>query len=178
MRLETERLVLREFQVADAGAIHEYASDPEVAQYMDWGPNTPEETEAVLQMRLRQQEAPDLSDPYSLAVVLKETGKLIGVVSLYDIDPVNRSAGVGYCLNRAFWGQGYATEAVRAMLQFGFEELHLHRIYGTCRPENIGSWRVMEKVGMRREGHLREDRWMKGRWQDSLLYAILEPGAE
>jgi ribosomal-protein-alanine N-acetyltransferase len=79
-----------------------------------------------------------------------------------------------YLLNRQYWGHGYATEAVRAVLGFGFRELGLHRVYATCRPANVASSRVMEKVGMQREGHLRRHRWMKGAWHDSLLYAILE----
>jgi RimJ/RimL family protein N-acetyltransferase len=66
------------------------------------------------------------------------------------------------------------TEAARAVLRFGFTELKLHRIFATCRPANIGSARVLEKLGMQREGHFRQHRWMKGAWHDSYLYAILD----
>jgi RimJ/RimL family protein N-acetyltransferase len=64
------------------------------------------------------------------------------------------------------------------VLHFGFRQLDLHRIYATCRPANVASQRVLEKVGMHREGHLRRHRWMKGRWQDSYLYAILKDELE
>ena len=71
-------------------------------------------------------------------------------------------------------GQEYATEAVKVIISFGFQELDLHRIFATCHPENIASARVMQKIGMQQEGYLREHRWIKGEWRDSWLYAILE----
>ena len=82
--------------------------------------------------------------------------------------------GAGYCLNRDYWGHGYATEAAQAVISFGFEQLGLHRIFAICDPCNVASWRVLARAGMRREGHLLEDRWQKGQWRDSYLYAILE----
>ena len=85
-----------------------------------------------------------------------------------------RRGEIGYLLDLRYWGRGYATEAARAVLDFGFRELDLHRVYATCRPANVASIRVMEKLGMRREAHFRQHRWMKGAWQDSYLYAILD----
>ena len=79
-----------------------------------------------------------------------------------------------YVLNRKFWNKGYMMEVVKRVIHFGFSELGLHRIYATLAPENVASARVLEKAGMRREGHLREHRYIKGEWRDSLLYAILE----
>ena len=79
-----------------------------------------------------------------------------------------------YVLNRNFWNKGYVTEAVKRVIDFGFSELGLHRIYATLAPENVTSVRVLEKAGMRREGHLREHKYIKGEWRDSLLYAIFE----
>ncbi len=79
-----------------------------------------------------------------------------------------------YVLNRNFWKLGYATETVQALVKFGFKELKLHRIFATCDAENFASAHVMEKVGMQREAHFRENGWVKGKWRDSLLYAILE----
>jgi ribosomal-protein-alanine N-acetyltransferase len=77
-------------------------------------------------------------------------------------------------LNRKFWRQGYATEVAQALLKFGFNQLKLHRIFATCDPENIASAHVMEKIGMQQEGHIREHKLAKGKWRDSLLYAILD----
>ena len=73
-------------------------------------------------------------------------------------------------------GSGYATEAAAAVLRFGFDTLGLHRIWATCRPENLGSSRVLEKIGMQREGHLRDHVMVRGAWQDSLLYAAIAAG--
>lgn len=79
----------------------------------------------------------------------------------------------GFRYNREYWGQGYGTEALGAILCLGFEELGLHRISLICDPENTGAWRVMEKNGLRREGHGIKDRWEEGAWIDTYYYAIL-----
>jgi RimJ/RimL family protein N-acetyltransferase len=81
---------------------------------------------------------------------------------------------IGFELDPSHWGQGYATEAVQAVLDFGFTQLSHHRIWSWCIADNIGSARVLEKVGMQREGRQREVEFFKGRWWDRLLYAILD----
>jgi RimJ/RimL family protein N-acetyltransferase len=81
---------------------------------------------------------------------------------------------IGYCLNRQFWGQGYATETARALLEFGFNKLNLHRIFATCDPANAASRHVLDKIGLTYEGHFRENVYCKGEWHDELFYAILE----
>ena len=86
----------------------------------------------------------------------------------------SHQAELGYEIDPAYWGQGYATEAARKMLAFGFGELRLHRIWATCLLENVASARVLGKLGLQQEGRLREHRWMKGRWWDSLVFSILE----
>ncbi|MBN1813150.1 MAG: GNAT family N-acetyltransferase [Anaerolineae bacterium] len=171
--LETERLILREFEESDLQAIQEYASDPKVVRYMGWGPNSEEDTRAFLK-RAFEQRSKQPRVEYGLAIILKTENRPIGSGGITIDNPDHKEAELGYCFNRRFWGQGYATEAARAFIAFGFEELGLHRIYATCDPANVASARVMEKIGMQREGHLREHRWRKGRWRDSYLYAILE----
>ena len=116
---------------------------------------------------------------YAFAVTLRaqdagSENTLIGTCFLSIRPDELRQGELTYLYARPFWGHGYATEAARAVLEVGFRELDLHRIYATCRPANMGSARVLEKLGMRREGHLVQHRWMKGSWQDSLLYAILD----
>jgi RimJ/RimL family protein N-acetyltransferase len=108
------------------------------------------------------------------AIVLQSDMQLIGECLLYAHNPDLREAGLGYTLNRRCWGQGYATEAATRIVQYGFEELGLHRIFAECRPENRASARVLEKIGLRQEGHLRENKWIRGRWEDTLLFAMLE----
>jgi len=171
--VQTKRLVLRDFEEADWKAVHSYASDPEVVRYMNWGPNTIEETKNFIQRAINsQKERPRRT--YTLAIVLEPDNKLIGGCGIYVSNTDNREAYIGYVLNRNFWGKGYATETAKALLKFSFEKLNLHRIFATCDPANIASACVLEKVGMKLEGHLRKHKWAKGEWRDSLLYAVLD----
>lgn len=171
MQLETERLLLREFTHEDREAVHEYASDPEVTTHMIWGPNSEADTlDFIVHMLRMQAQLP--REGYELAVVLKESGKLIGGTGLYVLP--SSQGEIGYCFCRKSWGNGYATEAAGALMRYGFRELGLHRIYATCRPGNIGSATVMRKLGMTYEGHMREHMFHKGKWHDSYQYSILE----
>lgn len=170
--IETERLVLREFRADDENDIHAYASDPEVVRLMIWGPNTPEQTRTYLTNALaKQEEWPRAS--VGLAMELKSERRMIGAIELRMQDEVNRAAYIGYVLARKDWGRGYMTEAARAILDAAFRQLDLHRAWATCDPRNHASYRVMEKLGMRREAHFRKDVMEKGEWRDSYLYAIL-----
>ncbi len=169
----TNRLRLRELDESDWRAVHEYAADPEVIRYVQFGPNTVEETRSFIARAMsHRSEEPRTS--YTLAIVLKDEGRLIGTCGLNVSSPENREGWIGYCLNRRFWGKGYAPEAARALLGWGFVDLGLHRITATCDPENTRSVRVLEKIGMLREGRLRQHKLVKGRWRDSYVYAMLE----
>ena len=170
--LETPRLILREFRESDFDAVHAYGSDPEVARFMVWGPNTPEETRAFLDRALedlRHWPRPSVN----AAVVLADSGRLIGSAELRVKDPENLTGEFGYCFHRDAWGQGYGPEAALALIRQGFDEMGLHRITATCDVRNRKSWRVMEKLGMRREATFRKDVRVKRRWRDTYLYAML-----
>ncbi|MDO7907006.1 GNAT family protein [Paenibacillus sp. JX-17] len=168
MELETERLWLREAEAEDWRAIHEYASDPAVTVHTHWGPNSEQETRDYVKQLITEQQQP--RTVYELVITLKSDGSLIGGCGLHR-DGYN--AELGYCLNPAYWGSGYAAEASRALLAVGFAELGIHRIYAKCRPENTASASVMRTIGMKQEGYLREHWWYKGKFHDSLLYSIL-----
>ncbi|MDH5483379.1 MAG: GNAT family N-acetyltransferase [Candidatus Bathyarchaeota archaeon] len=170
---QTERLILRDLEEADWKPVHSYASNPEVVRYVDWGPNAVGETRNFIQRAIAtQKERPRRN--YHFAIVLNAQNRLIGACGIYVSNPGNREGWIGFVLNRHFWGQGYATEAAKALLVFGFKKLNLHRIFATCDPANIASARVLEKIDMQREGRLREHKWVKGKWRESLLYAILD----
>lgn len=171
--LTTARLLLRDFVKDDWPAVHAYASDPEVARYEIWGPNDQAASRAYILQKLMNQVAAPRTD-FDLAVLLKADSKLIGACGLRISSPEERAAHLGYVFNHGLWGHGYATEAARALLAFGFEQLELHRIFATCDAENAASARVLEKIGMRREGHFRRNVWQKGQWRDSYYYALLE----
>ncbi len=172
VELETERLVLREFRKDDWKVVHEYAVDPEVVRYMPWGPNDERDTKDFIARALASQ----LEDPrtkFEFAITVAATDRLIGGTGIRISRPESLGADMGYCLRRDVWSDGYATEAARAVVAFGFERLGLHRIFATCDIENAASARVLGKAGMRREAHFREDEWVRGQWRSSYLYAIL-----
>ena len=164
--IETRRLRLRSFQVDDWKALYDYTSDAEVMRYIPEGVFTREQA-AKWAVDNQGEEA------RAVAVVLKGSGLLIGHMVFHPWF-VTRTHEIGWVFHRAHHGCGYATEAGIALLRYGFEELRLHRIIATCQPANPASWRVMEKLGMRREGLFekcisRPD----GEWWDEYFYAIL-----
>jgi len=171
--IETERLLLRDLVTNDQDAVHEFSSDPEVVRFMDWGPNTKDETIGFIKRSISARNEKPRHN-YTLAIIQKDTGKLIGSCRIVVSNVENREGWLGYCLNRNFWGKGYATETTRGLMKFGFEKLNLHRLFALCDPGNSASAHVLEKSGMKKEGHLREHKWSKGKWRDSYLYAILE----
>ncbi|NMB24967.1 MAG: GNAT family N-acetyltransferase [Firmicutes bacterium] len=168
--LHTPRLILRDFCEDDWRAVHAYASDPEVIRYMTWGPNDEAASKAFVQAVMEGQNAEPRQN-YDLAIILKNGDQLIGGCGIYRRK--FREGEMGYCLHRSYWSKGYMTEAAQALLEFAFTEEDYHRVYATCDPKNIGSARVMEKIGMRKEGHLRANLLKGNEWRDSLLYAIL-----
>lgn len=177
LRLETPRLVLRELAVGDAPAVQAWAEDPEVYRYMEWGPNTLGQTEEFLHGVV----AARLAVPrraFELGFEEKATGRLVGAGGLRIQSAHHRTADVGYCFRRDAWGQGHATEAARALVELGLTVLGMHRIWATCHVENARSARVLEKVGMRREGRLRDAQQKNCVWRDSFLYALVsgDPG--
>lgn len=171
-RLVGKRLILRELVEEDWPAVHDYSSRPEVVRYQPWGPNTPEESRATLASMMAHARATPRSQ-HHLAVTLRNGGRLVGEVQ-FKVHSVDHGQGeIGYFLHPDVWSQGYATEAARLLLAFGFAELRMHRIMATCDPRNSASWRVLEKLGMTREGHLRQTMRLRDGWRDSLVYSIL-----
>jgi len=171
--IETERLLLREFNPEDWSAVHEYAVDPQVYRHMPWGPNSEDETRAFVERAMaRQLEEPRLH--FELAVTLRGSGQLIGGCGIRAADERFRSADMGYCLRQDCWGKGLGTEAASALIAFGFEHLGVHRIWATCDTGNTRSAHVLEKSGMALEGTMRDDTWLRGQWRSSRLYSVLE----
>jgi RimJ/RimL family protein N-acetyltransferase len=169
--IETPRLLLRDFQEADWTAVHAYAANPEVTRHMNWGPNTEADTRAfVAQAIALGQRQPRRT--YHLAVVAKETGALVGGATLRMLDSDPLSGELGYTLHPAAWGKGYATELARAVITFGFKDLNLRRIWATCRPENLASYRILRKVGLAFEEYLQNERQVRGHWVDCFLCGL------
>ena len=172
--LQGERVSLREVGPEDAAAAFAWTGDARFFRYTAVQPVTSvaEEAEFLRDAQAQANARPRLQ--YHLGVVERRSEELIGLVRLGIVAPEFLGGEVGYGLRVDRWGQGLTTEAVRLVIGFGFEQLGLHRIVALCDPDNVGSRRVMEKVGMQPEGRLRQDMRSQGRWRDSLAYAILE----
>jgi RimJ/RimL family protein N-acetyltransferase len=171
--LETERLILREFREEDRRDVQEYRSDPAVVKYLPFEPATEEETKTLITKIIGFQKAQPRM-VYNFALIDKKDDKVIGSCSLELSIDGDKQGEIGYVLNRNNWNQGLMTECARKVISFGFGQLGMHRIFGGCDPANTASYRVMEKLGMQKEGHLREHEFRKGAWRDILLYSILE----
>lgn len=173
MILQTPRLLLREFEENDWRAVLAYQSDPYYLRYNPWSQRTERDVRDFVGVFLSWRDAWPRRK-FQLAIVLPSEGRLIGNCGIRTSNTNIRIADIGYELDHRYWGRGYATEAAYALLAFGFNNLGLHRIHAHCIAENVASAHVLEKIGMRYEGRLRESEWMKGRWWDTLHFAILD----
>lgn len=176
MELRTERLILREFHHEDWQVVHTYQNTPRYLLYYPWHQRSEDDVRAFVQHLIDWQDAvPRIK--FQLAIAPLDAGgalrDLIGNCGIRMYHPDATEADLGYEIAPDHWGQGYATEAAAAMVEFGFGGLGLHRIWAECIASNRASARVLEKLGMQQEGRLREKRWMKGRWWDVLIYGIL-----
>jgi RimJ/RimL family protein N-acetyltransferase len=138
-----------------------------------WEPQSPEEIAEGHGRRTRMHSLAREGDGLVLAAELRETGTVIGDVSLQWVSEPHRQAEIGFVFHPDYHGKGYAFEAAREMLRLGFEEADFHRIEGRCDARNTASARLLERLGMRREAHLVENEWFKGEWGSELIYAIL-----
>ena len=172
--IKTERLVLRPLRPDDLDAVNAFDSLPEVARYLYFDARDRDESRVNLERMIEQRAITKPGDRMSLAVELAATGDLIGDVILEWSASEHLQGEIGYVLHPDHHGRGYATEAGRELLRMGFDLLGLHRIIARCDARNGASARVMERLGMRREGHLVENEFIKGEWTDELVYAMLE----
>ena len=165
MTLTTERLILRPLAMYDFEAVHSWASNPKNTRYMAWGPNNEDDTRGFLSVA---------TDGKDFAVVLKGADKVIGSCGLYP-DSGNDTAELGWILHIDYWKHGYGTELGGELIRYGFDDFKLRRIYAPCAAVNYGSFRVMERNGMRREAEHVKAFWARvdNEWVDQYEYAIL-----
>ncbi|MCP2343102.1 GNAT family N-acetyltransferase [Actinomadura rupiterrae] len=171
--IRTERLDLRPFRDEDLGALYAYQSLPEVARFLYWEPRSLEEARSFLREKQAATCWDREGDWLALAVEWRERGEVIGEVNLQWGSRRDRNAEIGYILNPAYHGKGFATEAARAVLRMAFEDAGLHRVAARLDARNDASARVLERLGMRREALLLENEFVKGEWASELVYAML-----
>ena len=172
--LQSNRLTIRNVESADLDNIHELHSLPETDRFNTLGiPETVHTTEAILNEWLSLKvKKPRIS--YIFCIESKNDRQFIGLIALNLGKSNYRSGEVWYKIHSAYWGNGYTTEALVKVLEFGFNELNLHRIEAGCAVDNTASIRVLEKVGMKREGMKRQNLPIRGEWKDNYFYAILD----
>ena len=172
--LQTKRLNIRELEWIDIDNIHQLHSLPETDEFNTLGiPETIEVTEKILSEWLNaQNQLP--RNAYIFGIDLKNENKFIGLIAI-NLGKINyKTAEVWFKIHKDFWRKGYTTEALSEILDFGFNQLQLHRIEAGCAVENVASSKVLEKVGMIREGMKRKKLPIRGEWKDNYFYAILE----
>ncbi len=164
--IKTKRLIIREFEVQDWQAVYEYTSDSNVMKYIPEGVFNEEEARKFV-----SENSGDKAKYFP--VVLLNNNIVIGHIVFHPCFG-DHTYEIGWVFNPNYYNNGYASEAAEAVLDYGFKEMKLHRIIATCQPENIGSYRVMEKIGMRREGYFKKCIPNGDEWWDEYYYAVLD----
>ncbi len=170
--ISTERLLLRYFVADDWVAVHAYASIPEVSEFDSWGPNTEADSRAFVDHCIEFASRNPV-ERHDFAIIVSAEDQLIGGCAIKLQSATE--ASLGYAIHPDYQGQGFATEATRRMIDFGFAELGLERVVAQCDVRNAASYRVMEKAGMTRVGTHLNHREIKGRLTHSFEYAIDRP---
>jgi len=171
--LSGQRVVLRRFRPGDVDEFVAYRSRAEVARYQSWDAPYPwEEGERFVREIMTRH--PDMAGEwFQFAVALRATGQLIGDCAAMPNADDPSQCEIGFTIAPGYQGRGYATEAVRLLVDYLFTALGKHRVTACCDARNAASVALLERLGMRREGHLRQSTWAKGEWTDDLLYALL-----
>jgi len=170
--LRTPRLLVRAFRAEDAGDLHAYLSDPQTYIFEPGAPVTRDEA-AVMAAEMA-------ASPHFWAVEVAATGRQIGQIYLKQVEPLEQlTCELGYILNPAYQRQGYAAEAAAAVVAHAFAVRGMHRVYAHCNPENTASWKLLDRIGFRREGLLRQNVFFRRDaagaplWVDTFVYARL-----
>ncbi len=172
---ETERLTLRFSTVDDLDDSFAFQGRDDATRYVTFNTRTRDEVRAVLAEReTKHRRIENDDDALVISVVERESNRVIGELYFMLKSVEHQHIEIGYIFNPEFQGKGYATEGSRALLEFAFDIYDAHRVTAECDTRNPASYRVMEKLGMRRETHALEDMWFKGEWTDTYAYGILQ----
>ncbi|KRG12879.1 GNAT family N-acetyltransferase [Lederbergia galactosidilytica] len=166
MNIITDRLIIRKFTNDDWQSVYSYTSDHDVMKYMPEGVLSEENAKEFVEKNIGE-------NAENFPVVLHKEDILIGHIVFHQYFG-SHTYEIGWVFNPIYHNKGYASEAAYSVLKYGFETMNLHRIIATCQPENIPSWRVMEKIGMRKEGYFKKCIPQGNEWWDEYYYAILQ----
>lgn len=175
IRLQSERLIIRDHIKSDLDAMHQWMSDDATMTFLDWKTNFVAQTSEKLLEAIEEAKSANRTK-FFFAVVLRDTAKIIGEVG-FTVLAKNKYGGVaesGYFFIPQFWDQGYASEALSTIHNFAFDELKLHKVVAGCDSENKASERVMVKCGMIKEAEFRKHHFHRGKWCDRLKYGLIK----
>jgi [ribosomal protein S5]-alanine N-acetyltransferase len=170
--LDTARLKLRPLFEEDVDAVYEYSSDPDITQFLLWYTHRTKD-DSFSFIKFARDEF-DKRSSIIWGIELRAERKIIGTIDLRNYNSIHRCGEIGYVIRKNYWNKGFVTEAIKAVIDYGFRELNLNRVEAHCEHENTGSWRAMEKSGMKYEGSLREKVYIKDRFRTMKMYSILK----
>ncbi len=169
---QTSRLTLREYEASDLDGLTSLYSREDVNRYLYSEPKNKDQMRSVLEAKLNRPREIIDKNVMPVAVVLRDTNRLVGDFMLRWTADQHRQGEIGGSLHPDFQGQGLAVETYAELLEIGFSDFNLHRIFGRCDGRNSASIRALEKVGLQREAHLIENEFVKGEWTDEVVLAI------
>ncbi|MFY0516677.1 GNAT family N-acetyltransferase [Lysinibacillus sp. UGB7] len=164
MFIKSQRILIREFEPHDWQAVYAYTSDMNVMKYIPEGVFSEEDAKNFV--------SKNMDDAKNFPVVLIDENILIGHMVFHPYFG-KHTYEIGWVFNPKYYNKGYASEAAHALLNYGFKDMQLHRIIATCQPQNIPSYKVMEKIGMRKEGYFKQCIPHGDDWWDEYYYAVL-----
>ncbi|WP_206539797.1 GNAT family N-acetyltransferase [Psychroserpens damuponensis] len=172
MLLSTKRLELRTIKSSDKEAFFKYRSNAIANIYQDWIPKSLKEVEAYIKNKPTVPNQPNTW--FQFGLIEKSSCKLIGDIGLHFIENDDKQVEIGYTLNKDFQGKGYATEALKCIINYIFIDLNKYRIFASVDPRNIPSIKLLERLGFRKEAHFEKSIYFKGEWVDDIIYELLQ----
>lgn len=169
--IETERVFIRPIAKEDNQQLFSYRSDSETNKYQGWIPKTLNDVNEFILKNPDEINKPETW--YQLVLIEKSTDKIIGDIGIHFMDSDNFQCEIGCTLSKEYHGKGFATETLKATVNYLFKKLNKHRIMTSIDPQNIDSIKLVERLGFRKEGHFKESLLIDGAWVDDLVYAIL-----
>lgn len=169
--IETERLIIRFAEPEDADAIYSYRSDFLENKYQGWFPDSVKEVGDYISNMPKTMDIADVC--FQFVIIHVHENRLIGDIGIIFTNHNNSQAEIGCTLHKVYQGKGYATEALKAIVNYLFVTLNKHRIIASVDPRNRPSLRLIERLGFRKEAHFKESYYLRGEWVDDIIYAML-----
>lgn len=168
--IKTDRLVIKALTCAEAEALFEYRSRPEISRFQTWKPSTLNEVQHFIDQYTQNFNGAETW--FQMGIFLKPNLTLIGDLGVHFTD--SAQVEIGFTIAKPYQHQGYGYEATQRLMQYLFQTLHKHRVIASVDPDNIASIALLQRIGMRQEAHFKKSLWFDGHWVDDLWYAILD----